>query len=147
MMEAAESILAQSGFYRYEVASYAKPGFECKHNIAYWTGISYLGIGDSAATMTQNSNRRMRITDGAVTDDLNQAQMAAEDAMLAMRMAKGLDATRVEQLSANLPHLLQTLKELEDLGLVNYGEGVWRPTRQGWLCGNELYGRLFDLAP
>ena len=89
-MQIAQSLLAAAGFERYEVASYAKPGFACRHNIAYWTGVPYLGIGTSAATMTQNSERRMRITDGSVTDDLNAEQMVAEDLMLRMRMTRGV---------------------------------------------------------
>ena len=44
-------LLARAGFERYEVASYAKPGFRCRHNIAYWTGVPYLGLGRSAASM------------------------------------------------------------------------------------------------
>ena len=44
---AAELLHAHS----YEVASYAKPGHRCQHNIAYWTGVPYLGIGRSAASM------------------------------------------------------------------------------------------------
>ena len=38
-MQIAQSLLAAAGFERYEVASYAKPGFACRHNIAYWTGV------------------------------------------------------------------------------------------------------------
>ena len=30
---------------------------------------------------------------------------------------------------------------------VKHADGRWRPTDAGWLCGNELYGRLLDLAP
>ena len=93
-MQIAQSLLAAAGFERYEVASYAKPGYECRHNIAYWTGVPYLGIGTSAATMTQNSERRMRMTDGSVTDDLNAKQMVAEDLMLGMRMASRKRALR-----------------------------------------------------
>ena len=37
--------------------------------------------------------------------------------------------------------------ELEEAGLVEQVEGRFRPTDRGWLCGNELYGRLYDLAP
>ena len=44
-MVVAERILGQAGFSRYEVASYARPGKRCAHNVAYWTGASYLGLG------------------------------------------------------------------------------------------------------
>lgn len=50
-METAFDVLESAGYSRYEVASYAQPGKRCQHNIAYWTGISYLGLGVSAASM------------------------------------------------------------------------------------------------
>ncbi len=50
-MELARDLLRKAGFEPYEVASYARPGCACAHNIAYWTGVEYLGIGRSAASM------------------------------------------------------------------------------------------------
>lgn len=50
-MDLAAEKLAGAGFERYEVASYAQPGQRCRHNIAYWTGRPYLGLGRSAAGM------------------------------------------------------------------------------------------------
>lgn len=50
-MDLAAEKLAGAGFERYEVASYAQPGQRCRHNIAYWTGKPYLGLGRSAAGM------------------------------------------------------------------------------------------------
>jgi oxygen-independent coproporphyrinogen-3 oxidase len=51
MMLAAEVALAAAGTPRYEVASYAQPGHEARHNLVYWTGGSYLGVGPHAASM------------------------------------------------------------------------------------------------
>ncbi len=146
MMEAAEEVLGEFGFERYEVASYCMPGFESKHNTAYWTGKPYLGFGKSAASMTQNSERRMRIQDGIVTDDLNPAQMEAEDIMLMFRMSRGVSDERMESAHALLPELKNALNSLVDEGLVVHTDGRWKPTKKGWLCGNELYGEIFDLA-
>ncbi|MCB7036908.1 radical SAM family heme chaperone HemW [Eggerthella sinensis] len=146
-MEIAERVLTEAGFARYEVASYARPGCESRHNIAYWTGVPYLGLGRSAATMTQNAARRMRVKDGQVTDDLDARQMAAEDLMLGMRMTVGVSDERVAQAAALLPELPATLDGLAERGLAEHREGRWRPTELGWLCGNELYGDLYDLAP
>lgn len=50
-MEMAQELLFQAGLSRYEVASYARLGFSCAHNLAYWTGRPYLGLGTSAASM------------------------------------------------------------------------------------------------
>lgn len=55
-MERSETLLSDAGFKRYEVASYARPGRACRHNIAYWTGVSYLGIGRSSAGMFPGSS-------------------------------------------------------------------------------------------
>ncbi len=51
MMVLAEDVLTAAGLARYEVANYARPGFESRHNTAYWTGRQYLGIGPAAHGM------------------------------------------------------------------------------------------------
>ncbi len=146
-MELAERVLGEYGFTRYEVASYAQLGYESKHNSSYWTGIPYLGLGESATTMTQNDERRMRVTNGEVVDDLNRCQMEAEDLMLGMRLAQGISDKRLEEASIYLPDAQSTLDSLLEDGYVKHSCGRWAPTKQGWLCGNDLYGRLLDLAP
>ena len=51
MYHITKDILLSAGFARYEISNYAKPGYECKHNIGYWTGVEYLGLGLGAASM------------------------------------------------------------------------------------------------
>ena len=145
-MKRADEILSGAGFTRYEIASYARPGFECKHNISYWTGVPYKGIGESATTMTQNSERRMRMTDNNVDDDLSREELEAEDIMLGMRLACGVDDERIARAVPYVPKLPQTLDALEEEGYLEHVDKRWRPTEQGWLCGNELFARLIDLA-
>jgi oxygen-independent coproporphyrinogen-3 oxidase len=48
MEEAAETVLAQAGFTRYEISNYARPGYACRHNLLYWTDGDYIGLGPSA---------------------------------------------------------------------------------------------------
>ena len=48
-LELAESVLAEFGLARYEVSNHAKPGFESRHNIAYWQNRFYYGLGAGAA--------------------------------------------------------------------------------------------------
>ena len=47
-------ILAEYGFFQYEISNYAKPGFACRHNIGYWTGAEYLGVGLGASSLILN---------------------------------------------------------------------------------------------
>jgi oxygen-independent coproporphyrinogen-3 oxidase len=42
------SLLETSGYRQYEISNYAKTGYECLHNLAYWLGRDYLGLGPSA---------------------------------------------------------------------------------------------------
>lgn len=50
MLDTAEDILVGAGYRRYEISNYAKPGFECRHNLACWRGEEYIGLGPAAAS-------------------------------------------------------------------------------------------------
>ena len=112
-MDVARERLGSAGYHPYEVASYALDGHECAHNIAYWTGQGYLGLGRSAAGMldaedfdrlaglfpdvpARGDAHRVRLVqrdDGATTfgpEYLTQREAAAEDLMLACRMTRGI---------------------------------------------------------
>ena len=51
MYEDTARILGEYGFEQYEISNYAKGGKACIHNIGYWTGVSYLGLGLGAASL------------------------------------------------------------------------------------------------
>lgn len=112
-MDTARGRLGAAGYHPYEVASYALDGHECAHNIAYWTGQGYLGLGRSAAGMldaedfdrlaglfpgvsSRGDAHRVRLVqrDDAATafeaEYLSQRETAAEDLMLACRMTRGV---------------------------------------------------------
>lgn len=55
-------LLARAGFVRYEVSNFAKPGFECRHNLSIWKGGAYHGIG--AAAHSYIDGRRYANFDG-----------------------------------------------------------------------------------
>ena len=50
-MSQAQAVLEGRSYARYEVASYACAGKECRHNKAYWTGLPYVGLGTGASSM------------------------------------------------------------------------------------------------
>jgi len=49
-----EQYLANAGYEQYEISNFAQPGFECTHNIGYWTREDYLGLGLGAASLIDN---------------------------------------------------------------------------------------------
>lgn len=55
MYENTREILAEHGFYRYEISNYAKEGFACKHNLKYWDRKEYMGFGIGAASLLKES--------------------------------------------------------------------------------------------
>lgn len=144
LMEQASEVLHGAGFERYEVASYAKPGFACRHNSAYWTGVPYLGLGRGAAGMRQSAAGRERLFNGEIIERLSPAQAAVEDLMLGMRMSSGVSLQQVDQAELLVPGMKSTFEELVFLHLIEESQGRYRPTQRGWLLGNELFGRIWN---
>lgn len=147
LMDQASEYLTSQGMVHYEVASYAYPGFESRHNSAYWKGIPYLGLGRGAVSMRQNDLCRQRFSSEGIIEELDVFQMAAEDLMLGMRMSMGISDEDIEIASLLLPELPSTLHRLLQQGYIVHEHSRYKPTHKGWLFGNQLYGELLDLAP
>jgi oxygen-independent coproporphyrinogen-3 oxidase len=60
MYERTGELLEQRGYRRYEISNYAKPGYECRHNIGYWERRDYAGFGLGASSMVGNVRWRNR---------------------------------------------------------------------------------------
>ncbi len=50
MYEKTKEVLAENGYVRYEISNYARPGYACRHNLGYWDGAFYLGLGLGASS-------------------------------------------------------------------------------------------------
>ncbi len=51
MEQALRKILSAHGYEHYEISNYARKGKVCRHNIGYWTGVEYMGLGLGASSM------------------------------------------------------------------------------------------------
>lgn len=147
MMQLAAEKCQAAGFARYEVASYAKPGGASRHNQAYWTGIPYLGLGRGAVGMKQDASCRIRYSQDGVIERISHEQRVAEDLMLGMRRTAGVSGDDVVKTCFCLPDAWDTFDSLVDDGYATYEGGFFVPTEKGWLLGNQMYGRILDLAP
>ncbi len=169
MMVLAEESLGYHALGRYEVANYAEDrAHESRHNTAYWTGRSYLGVGPGAHGMLDAPTAlaagivrelgpelaRVRYANAASIEDwlvvqgdtaetLTAEEAAREDVMLGMRLTRGVPAGQVAAAG-----LTRTLESLAADGLVTLaGEDAaarWCTTRRGWLLGNEVFGRIWS---
>lgn len=96
--------LEDAGYVHYEISNYAKPGFECRHNIAYWKTIDYLGAGAGAHSLirgTRFSNETVpekyisSIIKGnlpvSVKNLLSVDDMMSEYMFMGLRMIEGID--------------------------------------------------------
>lgn len=106
MMLEAERMLTAAGFERYEVASYAKPGFPSYHNTTYWTGAEYLGLGAGASSMLSAEMAQLTFdTDifdvGKGTDGW---QRSRSDSARSVRQSTGLSHSLCNSLCASATH-------------------------------------------
>ena len=57
MYHETRAILLEAGYHRYEISNYALPGKECIHNLGYWSGVPYLGLGLGASSLWKEGKR------------------------------------------------------------------------------------------
>ena len=98
----------KKGFRHYEISNFAYPGYEARHNTAYWTGLPYLGCGPGAHSYT-GKQRRWNLSDlKAYLDHPGQPPFDFEEltpvsryndyVMTALRLPQGIDLEAVTRL-------------------------------------------------
>jgi oxygen-independent coproporphyrinogen III oxidase len=158
MYECAVAKLAQAGYRRYELSNFALPGFECRHNMNYWTRGEYLGLGPGAWSFIKGRRSHnvadvheyiQRLVSGKSlvmeAEVPGPEQSARETIMLKLRTAHGMDLSRfgerygkrfLEQLERNLAPLFAE-------GLFSMQGGRLVLTDRGILVSNEAITRLY----
>jgi oxygen-independent coproporphyrinogen-3 oxidase len=104
MLRAARRRLAEAGLPAYEISNYSRPGKECRHNLLYWTGGEYVGLGPAAASHVGGWRWRNRPHLGEWENAVEAAELptieaeklpplhrAGELAMLLLRLSRGLN--------------------------------------------------------
>lgn len=119
-------ILNQNNIKRYEISNFAKPEFECKHNLNYWTCGEYLGFGLSAHSYksgvrfsnTSDMKEYINGTTKSFEETLTLQEKKEEMIMLALRTEQGLDLNQYSQnFGENL--LQQKKKQIANLQKAN----------------------------
>ena len=106
MYRKTEQILAQAGYERYEISNYAKKGYACRHNLVYWQGGDYLGLGLGSSSYMDGvrfhntTDFETYVNQGAYVEDREvlsvQAKME-EFMFLGLRVMAGVSGTEFEK--------------------------------------------------
>jgi oxygen-independent coproporphyrinogen-3 oxidase len=130
LYDVTQEVCAQQGLPSYEISNHARPGAECKHNLVYWRGQEYAGVGPGAHGRIDIGGRRHAIATekrpetwlmrveasghGVINDELlNSEERADEFLLMGLRLAEGIDPQRYRALSGRDldPARIAVLKE------------------------------------
>ena len=149
LYDVTQEVCAREGLPAYEISNHARTGAECKHNLVYWRGEQYAGIGPGAhgrldidgvrhATATERRPEAWLLNveergHGIVTDDsLNSEERADEFLLMGLRLAEGIDPQRYAKLSGRKldPHRIAMLRE--EGAIAVDADGRLRVTKSGF---------------
>jgi putative oxygen-independent coproporphyrinogen III oxidase len=130
LYDVTQEVCGEHGLPAYEISNHARSGAECRHNLVYWRGEEYAGIGPGAHGRLDIDGTRHAIAtekrpeawlmqveasgNGVVTDDpLNSEERADEFLLMGLRLAEGIDPKRYAALSGRPldPHRIAVLRE------------------------------------
>ncbi len=140
------------GYRWYETANFARPGHECRHNLAYWGAADYLGVGIGAVSTVVG--RRWRnapdlggymaaLADGRrprrTAEDLDVDTQRRERWMLALRRDEPMSLSWAGP--ADHP---EEIGHLAEFGLLTRTGDMLRLTREGRFVQNAILGKLME---
>lgn len=144
--------MRKKGFVQYEVSNFCKPGYECRHNLAYWQYRDYLGFGTSAhsflnakrwwnySALTFYMNAINERGDAAAGSELlSKEDMVEEYVMLALR-SNGLDTGELNSsygggfLNKNEKYLNELIKN----GYLVNTDNLFKLTPKGYAVCDEI---------
>ena len=149
LYDVTQDVCAAHGLPSYEISNHARPGAECRHNLVYWRGQEYAGVGPGAhgrldiggirhaiATDKRPEAWLTRVEDdghGIINEELLDSEQRADEFLLmGLRLAEGIDPKRYAALAGRPldPHRIAALKE--DGAIVMDNNGRLRVTQDGF---------------
>lgn len=90
--------LDHNGYPQYEVSNFAKPAWHCHHNLLYWQGDDYLGIGPSAHGRLTIDKRYFALTHRCLNEELSNKERAEELLLMGLRLTNGINKTKFQNI-------------------------------------------------
>ena len=160
-------LLEEAGYIHYEVSNFARMGYQCRHNMGYWEGDDYLGVGP-AATSTINGRRWTNLADlqawsaavqagqswsagsagsgSSTVEILSPTDRVLELLMLRLRTCRGLRVKAYTELTGRdfMRDNKTLIHTLHKNGLIRIRHGYLRLTLNGMLVSNSILERMFE---
>ncbi len=162
MYEAGVAWMGAHGYAQYEISNFARPGFECKHNMGYWQGAWYLGMGLAAHSMLPDPTGKAaylrmanpeRMEDYALLEQglakavpVSQAEARFETLMLGLRTAQGVsEGAFFRRHGLSLAEAYgDKMRKIEAEGLGRWEAGRFALTPKGLLLQNSILVSLME---
>ena len=139
--------LGKNGFKQYEISNFAKDGYECRHNVKYWTGEEYIGLGTAAHSYIGNC-RFYNTSDineyigGAEKEviELTENDKIAEFMITGLRMNRGVSETDFKsRFGKDINDVFASeFDKFIKLGLMQYIDGRYSLTLDGINVSNSI---------
>lgn len=152
------ALLEAAGYLHYEISNFARMGFQCRHNLGYWEGRDYLGLGPTA-TSTINGRRWTNPAELASWKEAiekggaqRNAELLAPETrileliMLRLRTARGLRLKAYHDLCDRdfVKDNQRLIQAMHENGLIRIRNGYLSLTRSGMLVSNSIIANLFE---
>jgi oxygen-independent coproporphyrinogen-3 oxidase len=157
LFEFAARYLKDNGFVHYEISNFARPGRECRHNLNYWRGGEYLGLGAGAASHLKGRRfKNAADLDGYIkaplasqceAEELGAEAKSAEEAMLRLRLLEeGLDigSLAARYGAANTDGLIRRLNKLADDRMLNRAGTRYRLPPEMVMTSNRVFIEIIN---
>lgn len=151
--------LSKAGYEQYEISNFAKSGRQSRHNMKYWMGHPYMGLG-AAAHSDFGGRRYSFVSDldayiqgmlqgGEVveeSEEITRRERGSEYLMLRLRTVHGIEEWEYRrEYMMNFEPLAAKLAEYEQRGWARRRGRRWQFTPEGFLLSNQLIGQLLEL--
>lgn len=153
MYHKTKEMLEGAGYHRYEISNYAKDGKESLHNLSYWTGIDYLGLGLGASSLIQNKRYRNEENMTYYIENLSEDKtvmnleevLSREDQMeefmiLGLRRTSGVSLTEFQKRFGEYlcDYYKKEIDYLTNLGMITIHDGFLFLTDKAIDVSNEV---------
>ncbi|MEY8352899.1 radical SAM family heme chaperone HemW [Lachnospiraceae bacterium 54-53] len=164
MYDLTREFLEEQGYERYEISNYSRKGCECRHNIGYWTGTQYLGLGLGSSSYLDGcrfhntpdyneycSARLDREEDSERALRQEFERLTIEEKMeeymfLGLRLTRGVSALGfISSFGQNIRSVYgPVLDAMEKEGLMEFKEGYYRLTLRGIDISNYVMSQFLS---